>query len=117
MTPSSFFVCGFPQLLADSAGHPVLHLNYARLTLSRPARTSCQCGMLSTRAMSPMGHSLHFGSVSMSGLLPTTTEWRTFENGRNVPIAEVVKTHEASPSSKAFASFKSGVLKPSVNHP
>jgi hypothetical protein len=25
------------------------------------------------------GHSLHFGSVSMSGLPPTTTEWRTFD--------------------------------------
>jgi hypothetical protein len=26
----------------------------------------------------------------MSGLLPTTTEWRTFESGRNVPLAAVV---------------------------
>jgi hypothetical protein len=30
-------------------------------------------------SMSPLGHSLHFGSVSMSGLPPTTTEWRTVE--------------------------------------
>jgi hypothetical protein len=35
--------------------------------------------------MTASGHSLHFGSVSMSGLPPTTTEWRTFEDGRNVP--------------------------------
>jgi hypothetical protein len=28
--------------------------------------------------MSESGHSLHFGSISMSGLPPTTTEWRTF---------------------------------------
>jgi hypothetical protein len=38
--------------------------------------------------LSGSGHSLHFGSVSMSGLPPTTTEWRTFENGRNVPFSE-----------------------------
>ena len=31
------------------------------------------------RPRSAKGHSLHFGSVSMSGLPPTTTEWRTFE--------------------------------------
>ena len=36
-----------------------------------------------------MGHSLHFGSVSMSGLPSTTTKWRTFENGRNVPGADI----------------------------
>ena len=36
------------------------------------------------------GHSLHFGSVSMSGLPPTTTKWQTLENGRNVPKTEVV---------------------------
>jgi len=34
-------------------------------------------------------HSLHFGSVSMSGLPPTTTEWRTFEKGRNVPRPDI----------------------------
>jgi hypothetical protein len=36
--------------------------------------------------MPQMGHSLHFGSVSISGLPPTTTEWRTSENGRTVQI-------------------------------
>jgi len=39
--------------------------------------------------MSASGHSLHFGSVSMSGLPPTTTEWRIFENGRNVPTMDM----------------------------
>ena len=38
--------------------------------------------------MSELGHSLHFGSVSMSGLPPTTAEWRTFENGQNVPFPD-----------------------------
>jgi len=36
-----------------------------------------------------LGHSLHFGSVSMSGLPPTTTEWPTFENGRNMPTGDI----------------------------
>ncbi len=44
-------------------------------------------GFISLIATSPSvtsawGHSLHFGSASMSGLPP---QWRAFENGRNVP--------------------------------
>src|SRR6516225_5655899 len=42
-------------------------------------------------AISTVGHSLHFGSVLMSGSPPTTTEWRTFENGRNVPERDVTR--------------------------
>src|SRR6516164_10992065 len=38
--------------------------------------------------MTAVRHSLHFGFASMSGLPPTTTEWRTFENGRNVPCVD-----------------------------
>src|SRR5262249_6878154 len=34
-------------------------------------------GQANRASRSVQGHSLHFGSVSMSGLLPTTTEWRT----------------------------------------
>src|SRR6516165_17546 len=40
--------------------------------------------------MPRLGHSLHFGSISMSGLPPTTTESRTFENGRNVPDSVLI---------------------------
>jgi hypothetical protein len=40
------------------------------------------------------GHSLHFGSVSMSGLPPITTEWRAFENSRNVPVSDLAGSME-----------------------
>jgi hypothetical protein len=40
--------------------------------------------------MSLSGDPLHFSSVSMSGLPPAMTEWRTFETGRNVPFADQV---------------------------
>jgi hypothetical protein len=44
------------------------------------------------------GHSLPFGSVSMSGLPPTTTEWRAFENKskRAKSSREQMQQHESS---------------------
>jgi hypothetical protein len=39
--------------------------------------------------MSASGHSLHFGSVSMSGLPPTTTESLAPESCRTVPIGDI----------------------------
>jgi hypothetical protein len=54
-----------------------------------------------------MGHSLHFGSVSMSGLPATTTEWRTFKNGRNVPKPDV---HPLSHANGQARSLLAGVI-------
>jgi hypothetical protein len=43
------------------------------------------CERLGVQFPGPTRHLLRFGSVSMGGLPPPTTEWRAFENGRNVP--------------------------------
>ena len=51
------------------------------------------------------------GSWRLAEVDPAVRQFRV------VPQAEVAKTHEASSSSKAFAFFRSGVSKPSVNQP
>jgi hypothetical protein len=65
------------------------------------------------RGRSGLGHSLHFGSILMPGLPRTTTEWRRFENGQNVPRGDF--THEVDPlqgsrSATALADLACGAI-------
>ena len=53
------------------------------------------CITAKKQPMCEVGHLLHFGFVSMPGLPTTTTEWRRFENGQNVPRGDF--THEVDP--------------------
>jgi hypothetical protein len=60
-------------------------------------------------------------SALVSAFLLIATKWRTSLKVRVVPISEVARwgatAQEANSSSNAFASFRSRVSNPSVNHP
>ena len=71
--------------------------------------------------MSEMGQSLPKWALRATSAYPSTAAvWRTFRHFGFVPITEVAgyaTLYDANSASNTFASFRSSVSKPSVNHP